>query len=139
MAHRASDTYLENRVLAASPLELVAILYEEADKSAREALAALSRGDIRGRSREITRAQLILGELSSSLNPAAGGEIAARLGELYAYLQRRLADANREQSAPPLHEVSRLLGILLEGWRECGKTEKRDPAPDAVREVMVAF
>jgi flagellar protein FliS len=137
MANRASNTYLENRILSASPLELVAILYEEADKSVREALAALSRGDIRGRSREITRAQLILGELSTSLDLEAGGDLAARLGELYAYLQARLAEANREQNAIPLEEVSRLLTTLLDGWRECARTH--DSARDAPREVMVTF
>lgn len=136
MAYRASDTYLENRVLGASPLELVAILYEEADKSVREALVALSRGDIRGRSREITRAQLIVGELTAALNPAAGGEIASRLGELYAYILQRLSQANTDQDAAPLREVSRLLTTLLEGWRECAKSEAAAPT---ARDVMVAF
>ncbi len=137
MANRASNTYLENRILSASPLELVAILYEEAEKSVREALAALSRGDIRGRSREITRAQLILGELSTSLDLEAGGELAVRLGELYAYLQTRLAEANRDQNAHPLEEVSRLLTTLLDGWRECART--RESTTEAPREVMATF
>lgn len=137
MANRASNTYLENRILSASPLELVAILYEEAEKSVREALAALSRGDIRGRSREITRAQLILGELSTSLDLEAGGDLAARLSELYAYLLARLAQANREQTATPLEEVSRLLTTLLDGWRECARSPVS--AGDAPREVMVTF
>ncbi len=122
--------------MSASPLELVVILYEEAEKSVREALAALSRGDIRGRSREITRAQLILGELSTSLDLEAG-DLAARLSELYAYLLARLAEANREQTPTPLEEVSRLLTTLLDGWRECARSPVS--ASDAPREVMVTF
>lgn len=115
-------------------MELVTILYEEAAKSVREAVSALGRGDIRGRSREITRVQLILGELSASLNPQAGGELAIRLNDLYAYMQRRLTQAHVEQSATPLEEVGRLLAVLGEGWQRCAMNEAaaRQPTPSEV-------
>ncbi len=135
MAYRVSSTYLENRVLGASPLELVTILYEEAAKSVREAAAAVRSGDIRGRSREITRAQLILGELSASLNPEAGGELAIRLNDLYSYMQRRLTEAHVQQSVAPLEEVGRLLAILAEGWQRCA-TNEANARPAASSEML---
>lgn len=135
MGYRVSSTYLENRVLGASPLELVTILYEEAAKSVRDGAAAIRSGDIRGRSREITRVQLILGELSASLNPEAGGELASRLNDLYSYMQRRLTEAHVQQSVAPLEEVGRLLAILAEGWQRCASNEtSAHPAPSS--EVM---
>jgi flagellar protein FliS len=138
MAYRVSNTYLENRVLGASPLELVTILYEEAAKSVREAAAAIRAGDIRGRSREITRAQLILGELSGSLNLDAGGELAVRLNDLYSYMQRRLAEAHVQQSMVPLEEVGRLLATLTDGWQKCATNETtphRPVSPEAMTAV----
>jgi len=108
---------LENRVLGATPLELVQILYDAALASVRAARRHLASGHIQARSREITCGQLLVGELTSSLDRKAGGEMGDRLFELYDYMQRRLTEANIEQSDEPLAEVGSLLSTLLEGWR----------------------
>ena len=139
MTYRASNTYLENRILGASPLELVVILYEEADRSVRDALMALSQGDIRKRAREITRVQLILSELAASLDLQAGGELASRLADLYSYMQGRLTTAHIEQSPGPLEETSRILATLLEGWRECAGQERKERQAHEATEVVQAF
>ena len=113
----ALNRYLEDRVLGATPLELVQILYDAALASVRSARRHLASGDILARSREITRGQLLVGELTSSLDRKAGGELGDRLFELYDYMQRRLTEAHIEQSDEPLAEVGSLLSTLLEGWR----------------------
>jgi flagellar protein FliS len=137
MPYNIRDSYLENRILGASPLELVAILYQEASKSVREAIRQLETGDIRARSRAVTRAQLILMELVNSLDLEAGGFIARNLAELYDYMQRRLTEANAAQSRAQLEEVARLLGILEEGWKHCAAADtdlasERRPAAEVV-------
>ena len=115
----AYTNYLEGRVLAADPIELVRILYEEALGSIGKAADALRDGRIQNRSQAITRAQSILIELTSSLDMERGGDIARTLGELYPYLIGRLSEAHLQQKAAPLEETARLLTTLLEGWQSC--------------------
>ena len=51
-----------------------------------------------------------------ALDHQRGGEISVRLAQLYDYMQRRLIEANFQQSDPPLVEVLGLLSTLSEAW-----------------------
>ena len=125
MATTASTAYLESKIFSADPVELVEILYRAALESAASARRHLARGDIAGRSREISRTMAILTELMLSVDREAGGPLARNLLELYDYMQRRLIEANAEQTEAPLAEVSRLLATLLEGWMHCCPAAER--------------
>src|SRR5439155_10922334 len=83
--------------------------------TAREHLRA---GNIAGRSRAITKAQMIVIELASSVDRSQSAEIAGRLVALYDYMLGRLTEANIQQEDRPLAEVSRLLMTLQEGWSQ---------------------
>jgi flagellar protein FliS len=111
------SAYLETRILSASPLDLVNILYEHAILEVEEARRHLAGGDVAARSRSISKAIAIIGELQSSLDHDAGGEIAANLMRLYHYMRQRLTAGNVRQSDPPLAEVGSLLESLGEAWR----------------------
>jgi flagellar protein FliS len=76
----------------------------------------LKLGDIRARSRSVSKAMAIVTELSLSLNHTVGGDLSKNLAELYAYTEKLLIQGNQEQSDPPLAEAERLLSTLLEGW-----------------------
>lgn len=116
------DAYLESEVLSASPVQLVSMLYRGALQSLRDALLALQRGDIVERSRKVGQAESILGELAVSLDRSQGGKLSQDLSELYDYMQRRLAQANFEQTAGPIEEVCGLLSTLLEAWTEIAES-----------------
>lgn len=105
-------------VLSASPVELVRLLYRGAIGAVRAARENLEQGDIRGRSRQITKACSIIEELTVSLDKERGGKVAADLAELYVYMHRRLIEANIEQVGGPLAEVEKLLQTLLEAWQQ---------------------
>lgn len=105
-------------VLSASPVELVRLLYRGAIGAVRTARENLEQGDIRGRSRQITKACSIIEELTVSLDKGRGGKVAADLAELYVYMHRRLIEANIEQIGGPLVEVEKLLQTLLEAWQQ---------------------
>ena len=77
------DTYLESRVLAADPVELIHILYEHALLQVRLARGAMKAGDIPARARAINKTLAILGELEGSLDFNAGGSITENLARLY--------------------------------------------------------
>jgi flagellar protein FliS len=117
MPTSAYDTYLENRVLSADPIELVRILYRLAIDRIREAREHLEKGDIAGRSKAISVASEALMELNVSLDHEVGGELSRRLAQLYEYIVWRLLEANVQQSAEPLNEALRLLTTLLEAWQ----------------------
>ena len=111
-----NNHYMEARVLSASPVELVGMLYGAAERAVQEARRRLAEGNVAARSREISRAVQILVELSTAVDRGNGGELARQLIELYDYLQRRLIDANLRQEDAPLAEVERLLETLAEAW-----------------------
>lgn len=108
--------YISNRVMTASPMELVRILYEASVQSVDEALAALHAGDILARGQAVNKAIEILAELRMSLRRDVQEEYSNTLSELYGYIQHQLIRAHAEQSESLLREVSRLLSTLLEGW-----------------------
>jgi flagellar protein FliS len=110
------EAYINDEILNAEPLKLVQLMYQGTIDAVTSARASLARRDIKGRSRSITKAILILTELSSSLNHEKGGELSGRLAALYDYMQKRLLEANQKQVDPPLAEVAQLLQTLFEAW-----------------------
>jgi flagellar secretion chaperone FliS len=128
MFQSAHDTYLEDRVLSADPLELVYLLYQGAIGAVQDARHHLANGKIAERSRAISKACAILIELSAALNREAGGELAGRLAALYDYMRRKLFEANFRQIEEPLGEVLGLLTTLSEGWAEISKPRERPVA-----------
>jgi flagellar protein FliS len=111
------NAYLESRILSASPLELINILYEHAILEVQEARLRLVEGDVAGRSRSISKTIGIISELESSLDYESGGEIAANLARLYQYMRDRLTAGNLQRSDSALAEVGSLLESLGDAWR----------------------
>ena len=118
------DTYLENQVLTADPMELVRMLYQAAIDSVRDARRHLAAGDIMARSNSISRAQAIVAELNASLDHKAAGEISRNLAALYNYIRQRLMEANFQQKDAPLADAEGLLATLSDAWKQAAmKTE----------------
>jgi flagellar protein FliS len=116
MWRNAYDTYLEERILSADPVELVHMLFQAAIASVGDARRHLAERDILARAKAISKACAILTELNTSLDYERGGEMSVRLSQLYGYMHRRLVEANRRQIEEPLAEVTDLLHTLVEGW-----------------------
>jgi flagellar secretion chaperone FliS len=114
--------YLETKVLSASPVQLVHLAYEGVLEALAEARSHLAGKRIYERVRAITRAQLILTELQSSLDFTRGGDVGVQLGRLYDYMQRRITEANFKQIEEPLAEVQDLLRTLNEAWQTVAAT-----------------
>ena len=121
MRTKAYQSNFDEEVLTANPLKLVHLLYRGALDSIASARRYLRLGDIRARSRAISKAMGIVTELSLSLNQTEGGELSRNLAELYAYVQTLLIKANTEQCDPPLAEAEQLLGTLADAWDSCAQ------------------
>lgn len=119
MRNKRYQESLDDEILTADPVRLTQMLYRGAVDSITTARRYLKLGDIRARSRAISKTMAIVTELSLSLNHTTGGDVSKNLAELYAYTERLLIQANREQADPPLAEAERLLSTLLEAWESC--------------------
>jgi flagellar protein FliS len=118
------NTYEQNRILNATPMELVRILYAAAMTAVQEARSYLRAGEIAGRSKAINKAQMIVVELANSVDRTHGAEIGDRLVALYDYILTRLAEANVEQKDAPLAEALELMTVLQEGWSQVADQTK---------------
>lgn len=112
----AYSNYLESEVMSASPAGLVRLLFRGALDAVGAARRHLAAGEVAERSKQITKALMIVHELIDSLDREQGGEIAQRLLQLYAYITKRLIAANGEQADGALEEVEKLLATLMEAW-----------------------
>lgn len=100
----------------ASPHRLVQMLMEGALDKVATAKGLMARRDYAGKSQHISWASSIINGLRTSLDVQAGGEIAANLNDLYAYMNRRLIDANVSNDTAILDEVSGLLSEIKSAW-----------------------
>lgn len=98
---------------------LVSLLFEGALGAISSARSAMARGDIEAKGVQIGRAVRIVDEgLRGSLDLNQGGALAANLDGLYAYVVRRLTEANLRNDDAALGECARLLSPLREAWSE---------------------
>ncbi len=116
--NRALATYKSMSVETASPGELVLMLYNESLRAMREASAAIDRKDIESTSSSLLKAQDIVTELQTSLNPSVGGDLAKSLDSMYEYVGNLLVESNVRKSQEPLQGAMRVMGELRDGWQE---------------------
>ncbi len=118
-AHHYANVGLETGVVAASPHQLIIMLYEGAELAVRMAIRHINDGDLEKKSAAITKASTIILEgLRAALDLQQGGEIAQQLGALYDYMNQRLLLAHVKNETAPLEEVLGLLQELHGAWQQ---------------------
>jgi flagellar protein FliS len=116
-AHAYSRVGVETGVHAASPHQLVTMLFDGFADALGQARAALQRRDTEAKCKAITRAVRIVDEgLKASLDVDAGGPIASDLGALYGYVTVRLTEANLHNDVRALDECAALLEPVRSAW-----------------------
>ena len=102
---------------AASPHQLVLMLFDGFDDALAQAIGALRDGAIESKCRAIGRAARIVDEgLKTSLDMDGGGTLAADLRDLYAYVSLRLLQANLNNDGALLDECRRLMRPIRDAW-----------------------
>lgn len=124
---RAASAYrrvdVETSVNGADPHHLVNLLFDGLLQSLSVARAALLRGDIETKGREIGKAVRILEEgLKGALNEAQGGEVAVNLRAVYSYAARSLTLANLKNDEGKLVEVIDLIAPIADAWKQIDAT-----------------
>ncbi len=116
LRHYRSVT-LEARVAAASPHELVMMLFDRLTQLLREARDAAQQAEAVRRVRATERALAIIDGLDSTLDHDRGGEVADALGRAYALLRAQLMDG----SAAALASATFAAEEIAAAWRTIGQ------------------
>ena len=108
---------LETRIAAASPHQLITMLFEGAMTAITHAMQQMSEGDIPAKGKSISHAlSIIESGLRGGLDDNKGGEVTANLDALYVCMEQRLLQANLENNQEKLKEVYRLLSEIKTAW-----------------------
>jgi flagellar secretion chaperone FliS len=111
------EAYRQGAVLAATPAQLVVMLYDGARRFLRQAAITMRCGEIERTHNTLRRAELIVAHLDRTLD-FEQGELAERLHEIYGFCLDHLNRARMSQDASLLEEVSELLGELRDAWAQ---------------------
>lgn len=111
------QAYRQGAVLAASPEQLVVMLYDGARRFLRQGAAAMRAGEIERAHNTLRRGEMIIAHLDSTLD-LEQGELAERLAAIYRFCLAHLNRARLSQDATLVEEVSTLLGELREAWAQ---------------------
>ncbi|KPA88679.1 MULTISPECIES: flagellar export chaperone FliS [Pseudomonas] len=104
----------------ASPHRLVQMLMEGGLDRIAQAKGAIARNDIPAKCVAIGKAIGIVGGLREGLDLEKQADALADLDSLYAYMMKRLAEANIKSDPKILDEVAGLLSTVKEGWDAIG-------------------
>jgi flagellar secretion chaperone FliS len=108
---------VETAIGAASPHQLVSMLFAGFAEAIAQAKGAMQTRQIEAKCKAIVRAARIVDEgLKASLDLRGGGALAGDLAELYAYITMRLTHANLRNDAAALDECMSLMQPLREAW-----------------------
>ncbi|HEU4621261.1 MAG TPA: flagellar export chaperone FliS [Burkholderiaceae bacterium] len=110
---------VDTSVESADPHRLIVLLFDGALSAIGRARLSMRAGDLAGKGTALSKAiQIVTEGLSASLDTSVGGELALNLRDLYDYIARRLAHANRHNDEAMLDEAIRLLSELREAWMD---------------------
>ena len=106
----------QSRVADASPHRLIQLMMERALTKIDLAKTQMQEGRIADKGNNISDAISIINGLQASLNHSADQRLSENFDALYAYMMRRLLEANLHNDRSMLSEVANLLRELKEAW-----------------------
>lgn len=127
-AQQYRDAELDQRIAAATPHELVAMLYEGARTALVAAARATAGNDVATRLRTTTRALSILDALDGALDHLRGGSVARALAAAYAQVRALIVAGNSEQNAGLFAAAAAQIDIVGRSWNAIAPVAARRPA-----------
>ena len=113
-AYQQLDT--QSQVEGASPHRLIQLMMERALAKIGLARSQMKDGKVQEKGNNISDAISIINGLQASLNHKADRRMSENFDALYAYMMRRLLEANLQNDDGILEEVAGLLRELKEAW-----------------------
>lgn len=130
---KVADQYLLQRIEAASPEQLHAMLLEAGQKFLSLAIMAMNGNDIPGKSRHLSRVSDIIVELSGQLNRNDGGELVLNLSQIYTGWIDTLFDASQKKQPERLTIIVDQMAELRLTWEELHQKKTIAAQPGAAR------
>lgn len=112
----AADRYLADRVLTASPAELTGMLFDACVGAIKLAIRLQEAGEHLAATPKLVKAQDIVLELRTTLNPEAG-ELSTSLDALYTYAWSQLLQASLKRDTAAAREALGVVEPLQQAWR----------------------
>ncbi|MDR9888950.1 flagellar export chaperone FliS [Pseudenterobacter timonensis] len=110
---------VESAVMSASQHQLVTMLFDGALSALVRARLFLQDGNLPAKGEALSKAiNIIENGLKIGLDEESGDELTQNLISLYAYMVRRLLQANLHNDAGAIEEVESLLRNIADGWKE---------------------
>ena len=128
--------YRKAEVNTSDRVKVISMLYDGAINFIRVARKRMELGDIAGKGLYIGKASSVVGELLSSLNMEAGGDIAKNLSRLYDFVMDRLIIANMKNDEKALDEAEKVLDLLRSAWKDLGKNNTEIIPKEAISAGM---
>jgi len=116
-----NDQYLEAKVMTATPHQLHLMIIEAAIRFASQAEAALEAQDFETTHLALNSARSFVAEAISGLNEEAAPELVDRLKGLFAFVYRRLVDADLKNDLTLIGDALRILRTHRETWLALGE------------------
>lgn len=118
-----SMAYLSRELASASPAKRVLMLHNRAIGALHDAIRAIEAGDIQRRWSANNQAVNVIEALWITLDMDRGGEIAANLDRLYAFMLNHLLAVDIHNDPKPAQDVINLLEPLRQSWQELADRE----------------
>ena len=131
MSRNAFEVYGTQQVMTSSPVKLIALLYDKAIISLKEAIQAIESGEIEKRWKANNKAIEILTHLANTLDHAKGGEVAGNLDQLYDFMLARLLNVDLRNDPQSARDVIALLQPLRDAWHQLAEETPQDTAQQA--------
>jgi flagellar protein FliS len=116
MTSIGQDAYLRDAVLTATPEQLQLMLYDGAIRFATQAREAIQAQDIENSYNLLVKAEAIVLEMQKGLNREVAPGLTEQMSRLYAYIYRRLVEANINKDLQALDDALRILTYQRETW-----------------------
>ena len=114
----ARESYLETQVMTATPQKLLLLLIEAAIRLAQRAKERLAGGDPVGAAEDLLKAQDVVTQIMSGMQPDAAPKLVGKVAAVYLYVFRTLVEATREKSVKLIDDVLRVLQIERGTWQQ---------------------
>jgi flagellar protein FliS len=109
--------YRRGEVLAATPGQLVVMLYDGARRFLRQTVTAMEAGEVERAHTALRYGERIISHLDGTLDYDQG-ELPQRLHSIYVFCLSQLNAARIGQDTAKVEQVSGLLGELREAWSQ---------------------
>jgi flagellar protein FliS len=109
--------YRRGEVLAATPGQLVVMLYDGARRFLRQSVSAMSAGEVERAHTALRHGERIISHLDGTLDYEQG-DLPQRLHMIYAFCLAQLNAARITRDTDKVEQVSRLLGELRDAWSQ---------------------